>query len=248
MKIKKLLDTNGGNSKLEKTNRTVLTDAVVKVLGGDKFRYAGLSLFPDDVLCAGSKAAACQNPCLESSGRGNSPDVRDARKAKAAWFKSAPEAFLAQLRVELANFAKLCERQGLKPVVRLNVISDVDWTRYGIPQQFPQIQFIDYTKIPARLKPGYLPDNYRLIFSYSGVRTFAKSVAIALDTGAPVAVVFRGDVLPETFLGRDVIDGDRSDLLNAYADGMIVGLRAKGKAKKDTGGFVVDPDVIAVAA
>ena len=248
MKIKKLLDTNGGNSKLEKTNRTVLTDAVVKVLGVDTFRYAGLSLMPDSILCPSSDLAECREPCLESSGRGNAPNVKDARTVKADWFHSDPDAFIAQLVKELRNFSALCLRQGLRPVVRLNVLSDVAWEKYGVPQQFPEITFIDYTKRAKRLFDKMMPRNYKLIFSYSGVAGYQKQVALALESGAPVAVVFRGDVLPETFLGRDVIDGDRSDLLNAYADGMIVGLRAKGKAKKDTGGFVVDPDVIAVAA
>jgi hypothetical protein len=37
-----------------------------------------------------------------------------------------------------------------------------------------------------------------------------------------------------------VIDGDISDLTFTYEQGVIVGLSAKGKAKKDKGGFVVD--------
>lgn len=248
MRIKKLLDTNGGNTKLGKTNRTILTDAVVKILGADTFRYAGLSLMPDFILCPSSDLAECREPCLESSGRGNSPNVQDARTVKAEWFHSDPEAFIAQLVKELGNFSKLCLRQGLRPVVRLNVLSDVAWEKYGIPQQFPEITFIDYTKRAKRLFDKTMPRNYKLIFSYSGVAGYQKQVDWALESGAPMAVVFRGDTLPLSFMGRDVIDGDRSDLLNAYADGMIVGLRAKGKAKHDTSGFVVDPDVIARAA
>lgn len=244
----KLLDTTGGNTKLGKTNRTLLSDAVIRLLGHSNFRYAGLSMLPDDILCAGSKAAQCRKPCLESAGRGNMSNVRDGRARKRDFFYADLDAFLDQLRRELSNFDKLCKRTGAKAVVRLNVIQDVDWTALGIPQEFPDIQFIDYTKVPARLKPGYLPDNYKLIFSYSGVSTFAKQVDRALKTDAPIAVVFRGG-LPQTFLGRDVIDGDRSDLLNAYADGMVVGLRAKGRALGDTSGFVVDnPELIAVSA
>jgi hypothetical protein len=52
-----------------------------------------------------------------------------------------------------------------------------------------------------------------------------------------VAVVF--DKLPETYLGKPVIDGDVSDLRFLDPKGVIVGLKAKGKAKKDSSGFVV---------
>lgn len=211
-------------------------------------RYAGLSLYPDDQICPGSKAAGCMNACLKSAGLGFYTNVTKGRQNKADWFKSDPNAFLDQLKKELKLFSKLCLKQGFKPVVRLNVISDVDWTRYGIPQAFPEIQFIDYTKIPIRLRPGYLPPNYKLIFSYSGAESFTKLVSQAWKTTAPVAVVFSGKEIPKTFFGRQVIDGDQSDLLNAFADGQIVGLRAKGKAKKEKNGFVVDPNLILIAS
>jgi hypothetical protein len=62
-----------------------------------------------------------------------------------------------------------------------------------------------------------------------------------------MAVVFRGH-LPTHFRGREVIDGDKSDLINLRSGHVVVGLLAKGKAKHDTSGFVVDPDVIAVGS
>jgi hypothetical protein len=45
--------------------------------------------------------------------------------------------------------------------------------------------------------------------------------------------------LPETYLGRPVIDGDEHDLRFLDPSGVVVGLRAKGKARKQRGGFVV---------
>ena len=59
----------------------------------------------------------------------------------------------------------------------------------------------------------------------------------------PIAVVFKSK-MPDTFLGRDVIDGDQSDLTNVYAGKVVIGLKAKGPAKHDTSGFVVDANVI----
>ena len=50
--------------------------------------------------------------------------------------------------------------------------------------------------------------------------------------------VFNGG-LPETFLGKKVVDGDTNDLRFLDEKGIVVGLKAKGSAKKDTSGFVV---------
>jgi len=55
-----------------------------------------------------------------------------------------------------------------------------------------------------------------------------------------VAVVFRNKILPETYLGYKVINGDKTDLRFLDEKGVIVGLYAKGKATKDTTGFVID--------
>ncbi len=59
-----------------------------------------------------------------------------------------------------------------------------------------------------------------------------------LSNGINVAVVFK-DKLPAEFLGFPVIDGDISDTRFLDSQGVIVGLKAKGKAKQDTSGFVV---------
>jgi hypothetical protein len=54
-----------------------------------------------------------------------------------------------------------------------------------------------------------------------------------------MAVVFHGKELPVTFMNRKVIDGDLHDARIDDPKGVIVGLRAKGPARKDTSGFVV---------
>jgi len=225
-----LFDTRGANPKLKKTG-----DAAT-------FRYAGLSLYPDAELCPGSKAAGCLETCLAEQGRGRFNNVREARQNKKAFFREDRAAFLDQLHRELFNFTKLCDRTGERGAVRLNVLSDFRWETLGIPQAHPDLLFVDYTKRVARL--GKTPDNYRLIFSYSGRTQYRKQFAKALKTSLPIAVVFRGG-LPAKFLGRPVIDGDRDDIANAYATGQIVGLTAKGSARRDRSGFVIDnPDLI----
>lgn len=63
-----------------------------------------------------------------------------------------------------------------------------------------------------------------------------------LAHGANVAVVFgtpKGHALPETWHGYRVVDGDVSDLRFLDPPGTVVGLRAKGSAKKNQSTFVV---------
>jgi len=69
---------------------------------------------------------------------------------------------------------------------------------------------------------------------------YADEVVMAVvNTGVNMAVVFR-DKLPDTFRGLRVIDGDKDDLRFLDPKGVVVGLIAKGRAKKDTSGFVID--------
>jgi len=229
----KLLNTNASNTKIKKTQTL-----------GDAIRLASLSMMPHIKICAGSKAAGCFEDCLKSSGRGRFNNVAAARQKKTDYWLQNREGFLLQLRAELSNFDKLCTRQNVTGWVRLNTISDIDWENFDIPQAFPNLNFYDYTKRVNRFQN--LPDNYRLILSYSGRRQYAKTVA-ARPAGVSMAVVFKGDNLPDIWNGERVIDGDKSDLINLDA-GCIVGLRAKGKAKTNNNDFVVDPNLITVVS
>ena len=233
--IKKLLKISGENTKIAKT--------IAKA--GGAVRIASLSMMPDAILCPGSKAAACFEPCLKSSGRGAMSNVAAGRQARTDYWHADQAAFLDQLRGELRAFVKTCKRQGVKPVARLNTISDIAWESHGIPQEFPEILFYDYTKRAARL--GNVPENYLLMFSYSGRDQYAAQVERAEQSDAPMAVVFNGP-MPEYFAGRPVIDGDESDLVNAMAGRVVIGLKAKGKASADRSSFVIhtDSDLIAV--
>jgi hypothetical protein len=235
MSVKKLLKTSGENTKIAKT----ITKA------GGAIRIASLSMMPDATICPGSKAAGCFHTCLKSAGMGAWHSVAAGRQSRTDYWHADQAGFLDQLRRELRAFVKTCKRQGLKPVARLNTISDIAWESHGIPQAFPEILFYDYTKRAARL--GKVPANYLLMFSYSGRDQYAAQVERAEQSNAPMAVVFNGP-MPEYFAGRPVIDGDESDLVNAMAGRVIVGLKAKGKAGNDRSGFVVhtSSDLIAM--
>jgi hypothetical protein len=86
-----------------------------------------------------------------------------------------------------------------------------------------------------------------LTFSYSEANpAYARHVTQARDRGMNIAVVWRSaDLIPQSFQGLPVIDGDETDLrfLDHEKSGdrqCIVGLYAKGAAKHDASGFVLD--------
>ena len=224
-----------GNSKIAKTNKAAK----------GRYLFAGLSLMPADDLCPGAKAAGCMDTCLQSAGRGIFKNVQAARKSKADWFRCDKDGFLDQLRKDLHALERKAKRENLQPVVRLNVLSDIAWEAYGIPQAFPDIRFYDYTKRQGRIGSKFMPDNYHLTFSYSNQPGYSNQVIRALHKGANIAVVFSNG-LPAKFLGRPVVDGDLHDIRIDDPSGIIIGLRAKGKAKKQPNNFVVpNPEVIA---
>jgi hypothetical protein len=101
--------------------------------------------------------------------------------------------------------------------------------------ELPNILFYDYTKNPNHIKK-YINSNYKLTFSRSECN---EATAIdVLNDGGNVAVVFSNE-LPTEWNGYRVINGDETDLRYFDPINVVVGLKAKGDAKKDKSGFVV---------
>lgn len=230
-------------------------EADSKTIKGKKQGYnTGIMyLVPDDSICPGSVRAGCQVPCLVSAGLpGVFKSIGIARANKTALFKNDLGLFFALL---IKDIERAYRKHGETLVIRLNGTSDIQFEDYqlivkggrktNIMSMFPGIQFYDYTKLPNRFEKG-LPPNYHLTLSYSGANTaYANSVmTAAYQHGASVAVVFRDSNLPATWKGLPVINGDDTDLRFLDTPGVIVGLKAKGKAKQDQSGFVVDADII----
>ena len=120
-------------------------------------------------------------------------------------------------------------------------------------ERFKSIQFYDYTKVLKRLERQKVNpiQNYSLTFSRSE-SNHAESLK-AIQLGFNVAAVFQTENFPESFLGRPIIDGDAHDLRfldSKPSDGLgaFVGLKAKGQAKKDLSGFVIQLDSAKKAA
>jgi hypothetical protein len=188
--------------------------------------------------------------------------VRESRKDKARRFMSNRADYLNRLARDIIKLEKQARNEGLALCVRLNGSTDIAFERQRfaldaktlaalakigrtpmvrtvtLPELFPHIQFVDYTKNPNRL--GKAPTNLSLTLSYSGANL---SVCLqALASGHNVAVVF-GEGLPDAWHGHSVINGDLHDLRHLDpkgARGYVVGLTPKGlTAKRDTSGFVV---------
>jgi hypothetical protein len=71
------------------------------------------------------------------------------------------------------------------------------------------------------------------------MRITKNRLLIFLKKGGNISAVFRKD-LPRKFNGYKVINADQNDLRFLDGHNIIAGLVAKGKAKKDYSGFVLD--------
>ena len=222
---------------------SVGTDA--KTVKGEKFGYLTGIMYLAPANEAGfgnlcpNASAGCLVSCLFTAGRGAMSNVKQARIRKTRLFFSDKAKFIDTLIEDISSLIKSGVKESKKVCVRLNGTSDVPWERLGIFDKFPEIQFYDYTKSASRAVDfalGKLPKNYHLTFSRSEENE--ASALNVLANGGNVAAVFGGK-LPATWKGYKVIDGDESDLRFNDGKNVVVGLKAKGKGKKDSTGFVI---------
>jgi hypothetical protein len=186
------------------------------------------------------RSEGCTKSCLYSAGRGAFNTVQKSRVAKTKMFFEQRDVFMTQLRKDIKSLVNKANKQNMVPAIRLNGTSDIEWTRLGIVEEFPDVQFYDYTKVLNRVTKER-PSNYHITFSKN--ESNDVECLAAIKAGVNVAVVFdtkKGEDLPETWNGASVYDGDDTDV--RFLDpkgGYVIGLRAKGKARKDQTGFVV---------
>jgi len=206
----------------------------------------------------------CKAACLNTAGRGgmfkrgeSTNTIQQARIRKTKLFYSDREQFMALLVKDIELAIKQSARLGLIPVFRLNGTSDLSWEKYPVKMgnviysnifnAFGFVQFYDYTKVLGRKVSGI--SNYHLTFSAADGND--ADVLSAIQQGYNIATVFgikKTLPMPESYLGRPVFNGDESDLRFLDPKGVVVGLYAKGKAKKDTSGFVKYPTMMLQAA
>jgi hypothetical protein len=239
-----------------KQPKVLLTTQNAKTIKGEDLGYKTLICYMSPHkqntfgrnLCP-KATAGCMASCLFTAGRGRFSNVKIGRLRKSEFFLSNKDLFMEQLVTEINTAVR--NKKDKQICVRLNGTTDVPFENIkvgkfdNIMSMFPDIQFYDYTKVFARLKKE-LPKNYHLTFSRAETETNHKESLLALQMGFNVAVVFNvkdETELPSTYMGFKVINGDMHDLVFKHktnnGKGIIVGLKAKGMAKKDTSGFVV---------
>lgn len=228
----------------------LLSTANPKIQKGAKLGYLSfiLHLAPADLsgreVCP-KRTAGCTAACLNTAGRGGmfkrgetTNMIQQARIRKTRYFFEARDYFMNDLVADIKLGIKQAARLGLTPVFRLNGTSDLAWEKYTVNDQnifelFPDVQFYDYTKVLGRKVANY--KNYHLTFSAADGNDADVDKAIA--QGMNVAVVF--DKIPQEYKGKPVFNADETDLRFLDPKGVVLGLKAKGRAKKDRTGFVV---------
>ncbi len=225
----------------------LLSTANPKIQKGTERGYLSfiLHLAPADLsgreTCP-KRTKGCTAACLNTAGRGgmfkrgeNTNMIQKARIRKTQYFFADRDAFMMDLYKDIQKAIKFAEKRDLVPVFRLNGTSDLSWEKYTVGstdmnlfQLFPRVQFYDYTKVLGRKVSQYF--NYHLTFSKADGND--SDVTKALAQGMSVVAVY--DKIPE-----GVPSADETDLRFLDPKGIMLGLKAKGRAKKDLSGFVI---------
>lgn len=231
------------------------------------FKMAGINVCPMAELAGcwkGCLNTAGRGGISKGSKRMRTPvglvpanDIQRCRIKRTKLWAEERDTFWIQLHKEITAFVKKAERKGLTPTVRLNGTSDIRWENFTpyypggyahtIFEMFPDVQFYDYTKIPNRFR-NELPENYHLSLSFSNAsERYAEMCWDAHHRyNASLVMVYRtkDDIAnARTWYeecGQRVVDGDANDLRFLDTPKSIVMLKAKGKARTDKSGFVLD--------
>ena len=150
-------------------------------------------------VCEG-QSKGCATACLGHSTGQLTGEIQQTRRIRRTLHHLLfPRSFAGQILQEIGMFRAHAFAVGLKPAIRLNGSSDIAWERRengAIPQQFPDTQFYDYTKLPFAERAGAfrlrLPNGryqYHLTFSWSERKDARKNSIEYLQAGGNVAVV-----------------------------------------------------------
>jgi hypothetical protein len=224
----------------------LLSTANPKIQKGTKLGYLSFILHLAPSTLSGHNTCpkatkGCIAACLNTAGRGGmfkrgetTNVIQKARIRKTNYFYNDRAGFMLDLMQDIKKGIRLANKLGLEPVFRLNGTSDLSWEKYSMIEGmnvfdvFAGIQFYDYTKVLGR-KVKHI-ENYHLTFSKADGND--SDVAEALLQGMSVVAVY--DKIP-----AGVPSADETDLRFLDPKGTMLGLKAKGKAKKDYTGFVI---------
>jgi hypothetical protein len=224
----------------------LLSTANPKIQKGTKLGYLSFILHLAPSTLSGHNTCpkatkGCIAACLNTAGRGGmfkrgetTNVIQKARIRKTNYFYNDRAGFMLDLMQDIKKGIRLANKLGLEPVFRLNGTSDLSWEKYEMTEGknvfdvFAGIQFYDYTKVLGR-KVKHI-ENYHLTFSKADGND--SDVAEALLQGMSVVAVY--DKIP-----AGVPSADETDLRFLDPKGVMLGLKAKGRAKKDYSGFVI---------
>lgn len=254
IKITKQVKETVAKSGLTIPSTMLSVNADAKTVKGEKKGYLTgiLYLHPSVALCPSSIKAGCIGPCLNTAGRSMVyPKILKARQNKSDLLERFEEIALTLIYRDIQRIVNTAMGSNMIPAIRLNGTSDIDWTTKKLDgktmfEHFPDVQFYDYTKVPSIVRKSRFIPNYHITGSYSSEPTYRPIMVKMLGHGVNLAVVFRGKI-PATFMGREVVSGDETDLRFLDKSNVIVALKAKGKARKTDSKFVVDTNIIAAA-
>jgi hypothetical protein len=195
----------------------------------------------------------CRTACLTESGH-NRIDVKKnainkARIKKTKLFFEHREFFMGWLVTEIEKAKYKANELGYRFSVRLNGTSDIEPTLFQynsrvIFELFDDVTFYDYTKVAKRFGLLQFYPNYDLTYSFSG-HNMVQSLKLLSENKGRVAMVFEGKVLPVSFMGYKVIDGDAYDMRYLDEQGVIVGLKFKkvrNKIDTSNNAFIIPMD------
>tara|TARA_R100001126_G_scaffold72798_1_gene42519 strand:- start:653 stop:1360 length:708 start_codon:yes stop_codon:yes gene_type:complete len=228
-----------------KAKKLLNIDNNAKTVKGQKAGYMTAILYLAPSTQSGFQVCpmaseGCKKACLYTAGHGAFNNVQQGRINKTRWFIQERNTFMDQLRKEINNHVNNAKKKGFIPCIRLNGTSDIAFENTGIFEAFPNVQFYDYTKIYKRALKfvnGQYPSNYHITYSLNE-DNYKEAFDILLK-GGNISAVFRNE-LPENYKGYKVINADETDLRFTDDNNIIAGLKAKGRAKKDYSGFVLD--------
>lgn len=238
--VRTLLTQDASNPKLAKK-------------ASDQWQSVIMHLAPHRLAMIGNVCAwatKCVKPCLNTAGRGRFSKTQLSRIARTVLFFLDRATFRQMLTYELERFAHKTHESGNKSAARLNGTSDLRFYRF-FPEmfapEFPIDVYYDYAKDPQRAAHAAELNRdglrYHVTFSHDGENW--EACETALQNGSNVAIVFRDKatverVIQTGFRGFPVHNGDTTDQRFLDPSPSICALWAKGNAKHDDSGFVVD--------
>lgn len=221
----KHLSKGSSNAKTSKNNRETL----ILYMSPAKQNSTGRNLCP-------KASPGCLAACLYTAGRGAFSNVQSARMRKSELFIHDTESFLSEIAAQINSEAK----KHKELAVRMNGTSDTKIV-YMLTKKHdidPRVVFYDYTKIRSRAGDHRLDSGHRYMVAFSRSEKNNSECIDVLESGGVVAAVFA--TIPKKWYGYKVIDGDsRDDLMLDVKGGVVLGLKAKGRAKSDKTGFVI---------